>query len=103
MELITKELFNVGHPLTDKIQVTIILPSFWDHIVSSLTHSGKEIIMTSLPVLLALEEGRVKRRNIENGSSKRMMSQDTFFTEQDETKTAQEKKMVEKWAKKTIQ
>lgn len=37
MKLITKELFDVGHPHTDKMQVTTILDSLsssWDHIVT---------------------------------------------------------------------
>jgi hypothetical protein len=44
MELIAKELANAGHPITDKMQVTTILnslPLSWEHMVTSLTLSGK--------------------------------------------------------------
>jgi hypothetical protein len=37
MELITKELANVGHPVLDKMQVTTILnslPLSWEHVVT---------------------------------------------------------------------
>jgi hypothetical protein len=46
MELIAKELANAGHPVSDKMQVTTILnslPLSWEHIVTALTHSGKEV------------------------------------------------------------
>jgi hypothetical protein len=65
LELIAKELANVGHTLSDKMQVTVVLnslPPSWDHVVTSLMHSGKELAMTTLPVLLMLEEDRMKRR-----------------------------------------
>lgn len=69
MELITKELFDVGHPLTDKIQATIIfnsLPLSLEHIITSLTHSEKKIVMSSLRVVLVLEEESMKRKKREN-------------------------------------
>ena len=59
MERVAKEVSNASHPMSDKIQVTTILnslPLSWEHMVTSLTHNGKEIFMTSLPVLLVLEE-----------------------------------------------
>lgn len=54
---------NADNYVLDKIQVTTILnslPPSWDHIVTTLTRSGKEAIMISLPVLLVLEEVRKK-------------------------------------------
>ena len=54
MELITKELSNADHSLSDKMQVTVLLSSLplsWDHVITSLTHSGREISMVTLPVL----------------------------------------------------
>uniref|UniRef100_A0A2N9GQ88 Reverse transcriptase Ty1/copia-type domain-containing protein n=1 Tax=Fagus sylvatica TaxID=28930 RepID=A0A2N9GQ88_FAGSY len=71
LELIAKELVDTGHTFSDKMQVTIVLnslPPSWDHIVTSLTHSGKELAMTTLPVLLMLEEDRMKRRKRDNAS-----------------------------------
>ena len=65
LELIAKELANVGHTLSDKMQVTVVLnslPPSWDHVVTSLMHSSKELTMTTLSVLLMLEENRMKRR-----------------------------------------
>jgi hypothetical protein len=78
MELVAKELSNAGHPVSDKMQVTTILnslPLSWDHVVTSLTHSGKEISMTSLPVLLVLEEERMKRRRIEGAATNLLLAQ----------------------------
>jgi hypothetical protein len=63
MEFIAKELSNAGHPVSDKMQVTAILnslPLLWEYVVTSLTLSVKDISMTSLPVLLVLEEERMK-------------------------------------------
>ncbi|KAK9989463.1 hypothetical protein SO802_029702 [Lithocarpus litseifolius] len=65
MELLAKELGDTDNPVSDKMQVTTILnslPPSWDHIVTTLTHSGKEVTMISLPVLLVLEEGRMKMK-----------------------------------------
>jgi hypothetical protein len=50
MELITKELANAGHPVFNKMQVTTILnglPLSWEHVVTSLTLSGKKVFMVS--------------------------------------------------------
>ena len=77
MELIAKELANAGHPVTDKMQVTTILnnlPLSWEHVVTSLTLSGKEVSMVSLLVLLVLEEERMKRGRHEGTSSNMMMA-----------------------------
>jgi hypothetical protein len=77
MELIARELANTSHPVTDKMQVTTILnslPLSWEHVVTSLTLSEKEVSMVSLPVLLALEEERMKRRRREGTSSNIMMA-----------------------------
>ncbi|XP_028116268.1 uncharacterized protein LOC114314035 [Camellia sinensis] len=68
MKLIGKELSNAGHFLSNKMQVTIILSSLplsWDHVITYLTHSGREISMVTLLVLLVLEEERMKRRRKE--------------------------------------
>ena len=46
MELIAKKLANAGHLVIDKMQVTIILNSFpllWEHVVTSLILSEKEV------------------------------------------------------------
>ena len=59
MELLAKELADVDDFVLNKMQVTTIfnsLPPSRDHIVTTLTHSGKEVIMISLPILLVLEE-----------------------------------------------
>uniref|UniRef100_A0A2N9IAJ8 Retrovirus-related Pol polyprotein from transposon TNT 1-94-like beta-barrel domain-containing protein n=1 Tax=Fagus sylvatica TaxID=28930 RepID=A0A2N9IAJ8_FAGSY len=71
LKLIAKELVDIGHTLSDKMQVTVVLnslPPSWDHVVTSLTHSGKELAMTTLPVLLMLEEDRMKSRKRDNAS-----------------------------------
>lgn len=78
MELIAKELSNADHSLSDKMQVTTILnslPLSWDHVITSLTHSGREISMVTLPVLLVLEEERMKRRRKEGLSFNLLMTQ----------------------------
>ena len=59
MELLAKELADVDDFVLNKMQVTTIfnsLPPSRDHIVTTLTHSGKEVTMISLPILLVLEE-----------------------------------------------
>jgi hypothetical protein len=69
---------HASHPVSNKTQVTTILnslPLSWDHVVTSLTHSGKEISMTSLPVLLVLEEERMKRRRIERAATNLLLAQ----------------------------
>lgn len=79
MELIAKELFDASNPLIDKIKVTTnlnSLPLYWDHIVISLTHNKKKIMMTSIRVILVLEEEMMKTWNKENGSFNLMMAQD---------------------------
>jgi hypothetical protein len=83
LELIAKELADAGHTLSDKMQVIVVLnslPPSWDHIVTSLTHSGKELAMTTLPVLLMLEENKMKRRKRDNESSSLMMAQSSHAT-----------------------
>jgi hypothetical protein len=77
MELIAKELANVNHPVTDKMQVTTILnslPLSWEHVVTFLTLSGKEVSMVSLLVLLVLEEEKMERRRCEGTSSNMIMA-----------------------------
>ena len=78
MELIEKKLADAEHTLSDKMQVIVVLnslPPSWDHVVISLTHSGKELAMTTLSVLLMLEEDRMKRRKRDNASSSLMLAQ----------------------------
>ena len=78
LELIAKELANARHTLSNKMHVTVVLnnlPPSWDHVVTSLTHSDKELTMTTLPELLILKEDRMKRRKRDNASSKLMMAQ----------------------------
>jgi hypothetical protein len=48
-------------------------------VINSLTHSGKDIFIISLPVLLLLEEERVKRRR-EGQSSNILMAQNYAHT-----------------------
>ena len=78
MELLAKELADANNPMPDKMQVTTILnslPPSWDCIVTTLTHSGKEVTMISLPVLLVLEEERMKRRKSKNQNHNLLMTQ----------------------------
>ncbi|XP_028119398.1 uncharacterized protein LOC114316901 [Camellia sinensis] len=105
MELMAKELSNVDHPLSDKMQVTTILNSLllsWDHVVTPLTHSEREISMVTLPVLLVLEEERMKRRRKEGLSSNLLMAQSSsqpqnnFHTPFNKKKTTSFKR---KWKK----
>jgi hypothetical protein len=67
MELIAEELANACHPVTDKMQMTTILNNLLsrEHVVTFLTITGKEVSMVSLPVLLVLEEERMKTRRRE--------------------------------------
>ena len=84
LEFIVKELIDAGHTLSDKMQVTIVLnslPPSWDHVVTSLMHLGKELAMTTLPILLILEEDRMKRRKRDNASSSLMMTQSSHVTQ----------------------
>uniref|UniRef100_A0A2N9GG10 Reverse transcriptase Ty1/copia-type domain-containing protein n=1 Tax=Fagus sylvatica TaxID=28930 RepID=A0A2N9GG10_FAGSY len=64
LELIAKELADAGHTLSDKMQVIVVLnslPPSWDHIVTSLTHSGKELAMTTLPPKYKFKYKRFKK------------------------------------------
>ena len=84
LELIAKELADAGHTLSEKMQVTVVLnslPPSWDHVVTSLTHSGKELAMTTLPVFLMLKEERMKRNKRDNASSSLMMAQSSHATQ----------------------
>jgi hypothetical protein len=83
LELIAKELVDASHTLSDKMQVTVVLnsiPPSWDHVVTFLTHSGKNLAMTTLLVLLMLKEDRMKRRKRDNASSSLMMTQSSQAT-----------------------
>jgi hypothetical protein len=78
MELIAKELAYDGHPISDKMPITTILnglPLSWEHVITSLTHSRKDISIIFLPILLVLEEERMKRRRREGPSSNLIMAQ----------------------------
>jgi hypothetical protein len=78
MELIAKKPAYAKHPIFDKMQVTTILNGLslsWEHVITLLTHSGKDISIISLPVLLVLEEERMKRRRREGQTSNLMMTQ----------------------------
>jgi hypothetical protein len=77
IKLITKELASTGHPISDEMQVTTIfygLPLSWKHVITILTHSGKDIFIIFLPVLLVLEEEMMKRRRTERQSNNLMMA-----------------------------
>lgn len=92
LELITKELQNASHHISDKMQVTIILTSLplsWEHIVKTLTHSGKEISMVSLPNLLVLEEEKMKTRWACGRTSNKFPSSTTTNKIQEVTKEVQ--------------
>jgi hypothetical protein len=100
MELIAKELTNVGHPVSDKMQVTTILnsiPLSCEHVVTSLTLGGKEVSMVSLPVLPVLEEERMKRRMREGTSNNLMMVHTIPQTVQASTFKGKPKKFNRKW------
>ena len=84
LELLSKELADAGHTILDKMQVIVVLnslPPSWDHVVTSLTHSGKELAMTTILVLLMLEEDRMKRRKKDNASSSLMMTHSSHSTQ----------------------
>jgi hypothetical protein len=100
MELIAKELSNASHPVSDKMQVTTILyslPLSWEYVVTSWTLSGKDISMTSLPVLLVLVEERMKRRQKEGRATNLLMAQTTSQTSHAPTFKGHLKKFKRKW------
>ena len=106
LELIAKELVDVGHTLSDKIQVTIVLnslPPSWDHIVISLTHLGKELTMTTLFVLLILEEDKMKRRKRDDASSSLMMAQSSHATQFKPKYKFKHKRFKKQWTRKPRQ
>uniref|UniRef100_A0A2N9GRF0 CCHC-type domain-containing protein n=1 Tax=Fagus sylvatica TaxID=28930 RepID=A0A2N9GRF0_FAGSY len=76
------------------------LPPSWDHIVTSLTHSGKELAMTTLPVLLMLEEDRMKRRKRDNASSSLMMTQSSHTTQFKPKNKFKHKRFKKQWTRK---
>uniref|UniRef100_A0A2N9EKJ9 CCHC-type domain-containing protein n=1 Tax=Fagus sylvatica TaxID=28930 RepID=A0A2N9EKJ9_FAGSY len=104
--LIAKELANAGHTLSDKMQVTVVLnslPPSWDHVVTSLTHSGKELAMTTLPVLLMLEEDRMKKRKRDNASSSLMMAQSSHAKQFKPKNKFKHKRFKKQWIRKPRQ
>ena len=106
LELIAKELVDVGHTLSDKIQVIIVLnslPPSWDHIVISLTHLGKELTMTTLFVLLILEEDKMKRRKRDDASSSLMMAQSSHATPFKPKHKFKHKRIKKRWIGKPRQ
>jgi hypothetical protein len=102
MELIAKELANACHPVTNKMQVTTILNSLlsWKHVVTSLTISGKDVSMVSLPMLLILEEERMKTRRREGTSSNMINAHTISQTVQAFTFKGKPKKFKRKWKSK---
>uniref|UniRef100_A0A2N9F2S2 CCHC-type domain-containing protein n=1 Tax=Fagus sylvatica TaxID=28930 RepID=A0A2N9F2S2_FAGSY len=106
LELIAKELADAGHTLSDKMQVTVVLnnlPPSWDHVVTSLTHSGKELAITTLPVLLILEEDRMKRKKRDNASSGLMMAQSSHANQFKPNNKFKHKRFKKQWKKKPRQ
>ena len=106
LELIAKELADAGHTLSDKMQVTVVLnslPPSWDHVVTSLTHLGKELAMTTLPVLLMLEEDRMKRRKRDNASSSLIMAQFSHTTPFKPKYKFKDKRFKKQWTRKPRQ
>jgi methylmalonyl-CoA mutase N-terminal domain/subunit len=100
MEIVAKKVSNAGHPVSNKMQVTTILnslPLSWEHMVTSLTHSGKEICMTSVPMLLVLEEVRMKRRRIKGAATNLLLAR--AITQKSHTPTfhGKLKKFKRKW------
>ena len=106
LELIAKGLADVEHTLSDKMQVTVVLnslPPSWDHIIISLTHSGKELAMTILPVLLMLEKDRMKKRKRDNASSSLMMTQSSHATQFKPKYKFKHKRFKKQWTRKSRQ
>lgn len=69
IQLIAKELYDDGHPITDKMQVTTIInsfPPFWHHFITSLIHRRNNVTMSCLLLFLVLEGKRKKRRKRES-------------------------------------
>uniref|UniRef100_A0A2N9G0N8 CCHC-type domain-containing protein n=1 Tax=Fagus sylvatica TaxID=28930 RepID=A0A2N9G0N8_FAGSY len=106
LELIAKELADAEHTLSDKIQVIVVLnslPPSWDHVVTSLTHLGKELAMTTLFVLSMLEEDRMKRRKRDNTSSSLMMAQSSHTTQFKPKYKFKHKRFKKQWTRKPRQ
>jgi hypothetical protein len=106
LELIEKELADVGHTLSDKMQVTVVLkslPPSWDHVVTSLTLSGKDLAMTTPHVLLMLEKDRMKRRKRDNASSSLMMTQFSHATQVKPKYKFKHKQFKKQWRRKSRQ
>jgi hypothetical protein len=72
MELITKELAYADHPISDKMQVTIILnglPLSWEHVITSLIPQRKKHFHNFLTSFTCVrrrdDEKKKKRRTIQ--------------------------------------
>uniref|UniRef100_A0A2N9FZZ8 CCHC-type domain-containing protein n=1 Tax=Fagus sylvatica TaxID=28930 RepID=A0A2N9FZZ8_FAGSY len=106
LELIAKGLADAGHTLSDKMQVIVVLnslPPSWDHLVTFLTHLGKELAMTTLPVLLILEKDRMKGRKRDNASSSLMMAQSSHATQFKPKYKFKHKRFKKQWTRKSRQ
>jgi hypothetical protein len=88
----------------DEMQVTTILnslPLSWEHVVTSLTHSGKVISMASLSMLLVLDEERMKRiRRIEGVATNLLLAHATKLNSHAPTIHEKLKKYKQKWKEK---
>ena len=105
MELIAKEHAYAGHPISDKMQVTTILknglPLSWEHVITSLTHSGKDISIISVLVLLVLEEEMRKKRRRKRQSDNLMMAQNYAQTSHAPAFKGKPKKFKKNWKGKS--
>ncbi|KAM1037874.1 hypothetical protein ACFX2C_032636 [Malus domestica] len=70
MKVMAKDLANVGHPVSDKMQISVLLGSLsnsWDNVVTSMTYGQVELTMDTLPTVLAIEEVHKNYRKKEIG------------------------------------
>ncbi|KAM2367475.1 hypothetical protein ACFXTH_045142 [Malus domestica] len=61
MEVMAKDLANAGHPVSNKMQVSVLfgsLPNSWENVVTSMTYGQVDLTMDTLPAMLAIEEVR---------------------------------------------
>ncbi|KAM1500447.1 hypothetical protein ACFX10_023002 [Malus domestica] len=73
MEVMAKDLANAGHPVSDQMQVSVLLgslPNSWENVVTSMTYGQVELTMNTLPAMLAIEEVRKNYRKKETGQGR---------------------------------
>ncbi|KAM2835273.1 hypothetical protein PS2_032217 [Malus domestica] len=82
MEVMTKALANAGHPVSNKMQVSVLLgslPNSWENVVAFLTYGQVKLTMDTLSAMLVIKEVRknYRKKEIGQGRANLLISEDS--------------------------